>query len=43
MFEKNKERYLRGWIRIDQLRKYVELNVITLEEFTLICGEEYVA
>lgn len=32
-----------GWIRIDQLRKYVELNVITLEEFTLICGEEYVA
>lgn len=43
MFEKIKERYLRGWIRIDQLRKYVELNVITLEEFTLICGEEYVA
>lgn len=43
MFEKIKDRYAKGWIRIDQLRKYVELGAITSEEYVLVCGEEYVA
>jgi len=41
MFENLKNRYDKGWIRIDQLRRYVELSVITPEEFKLICGETY--
>lgn len=43
MFEKLKNRFEKGWVRIDQLRRYVELGVIVETEFTLICGEEYVA
>lgn len=43
MFKKIKERYVvKGWIRIDQLHRYVELSVITPEEYKLICSEEYI-
>jgi uncharacterized XkdX family phage protein len=42
MFENIKNRYDKGWVRIDQLRRYVELGVITVEEFKLICGEDYI-
>lgn len=42
MFENIKNRYDKGWVRINQLRRYVELEVITVEEFKLICGEDYI-
>ena len=42
MFENIKNRYDKGWVRIDQLRRYVELGVITVEEFKQICGEDYI-
>ncbi|AMQ66621.1 hypothetical protein BH753_gp139 [Bacillus phage Shbh1] len=41
MFENLRERYNRHWIRKDQLRRYVELEVITPEEYELISGEPY--
>ncbi len=43
MFEKLKDRFEKGWVRIDQLRKYVELGAIAEQEFTTICSEPYVA
>lgn len=41
MFEDLKNRYDYSFVRIDQLRKYVELNKITLEEFKEITGIDY--
>lgn len=40
MYERLKERYAMGYVRPDQLRRYVELEVITPEEYLEICGEE---
>lgn len=39
MFENLKERYKKNWCRTDQLKKYVELKVITKEEFDLIVNQ----
>ncbi len=41
MYDLIKMKYDKGYIRIDQLRKYVELGVITQEEYKSICWEEY--
>lgn len=41
MYSKIKLRYDKGYIRIDQLKRYAELGVITPEEFKEICGKEY--
>lgn len=41
MFESLKERYAKNWVRKDQLRRYVELGVITPAEYELITGEPY--
>lgn len=41
MLEIIKTRYNKGYIRIDQLKKYVELGVITAEQFKDICEMEY--
>ena len=41
MYEKIKERYDKGYIRIDQLKRYVELGVITPEQYKEICGKDY--
>lgn len=41
MFERLKERFSKGYIRLDQLRRYCELSVITKEEFFEISGKEY--
>lgn len=38
-----KERFDKGWIRVDQLKRYVQLGIITPEKYTEICGEDYVA
>lgn len=42
MLDNLKMRYEKGYIRIDQLRQYVVLTVITAEQFKKICGEEYI-
>lgn len=36
MVENLKYKYIRGFIRIDQLEKYVELGIISKEELELI-------
>ena len=41
MYKKIKSRYNKGYIRIDQLKRYVELGVITPKQYETICGEEY--
>lgn len=41
MFETIKTRFEKGFVRIDQLRRYVELGVITEIQFEEICGEKY--
>ncbi|WP_139136394.1 XkdX family protein [Oceanobacillus sp. E9] len=41
MFESLKERYEKGWVRRDQLKKYVELTIITEAEYALITNERY--
>lgn len=41
MFENIKQRYQMGWIRVDQLKRYVQLQAITKDEYKLICGENY--
>ena len=41
MYEKVKERYGKGYGRIDQLKRYVLLGVITPEQYREICGKEY--
>lgn len=38
MFESIKNRYELGWIRMDQLEKYLALKVITEEEFEEIAN-----
>lgn len=38
MYKKIKSRYDKGYIRIDQLKRYVELGVITQEQFESITG-----
>lgn len=38
MYNKIKSRYDKGYIRIDQLKRYVELGVITQDEFDAITG-----
>ena len=40
-FEKWNERYKKHWCTKDQLRKLVELEVLTQEEYKLITGEDY--
>jgi len=40
-FEKWNERYKKHWCTKDQLRKLVELEVLTEEEYKLITGEDY--
>lgn len=39
MFESIKARYEKGWIRPDQLERYVALGVITAEQAAGIKGE----
>ena len=41
MYKKIKSRYDKGYIRIDQLKRYVELGIITQEQYETICGKEY--
>ena len=41
MFETLKERYEKGFIRKDQLTKYVKLGRITDKEYEEIVGEVY--
>lgn len=43
MYKKIKQRYDKGYIRKDQLARYVELGVISGEQYKLICGEDYIA
>lgn len=38
MFESIKARYERGWIRDDQLERYVDLGVITQAQASEITG-----
>lgn len=40
MYEKIKSRYDKGYIRIEQLKRYVELGVITQEQFEEISGRK---
>jgi len=40
MCEKIKSRYDKGYIRLDQLERYVELGVITQEQFETITGRK---
>ena len=41
MFETLKERYDKGFIRKDQLSKYVSLGCITAKEYKEITGEKF--
>lgn len=43
MYKKIKSRYDKGYIRIDQLKRYVELGAISAEQYEDICGYEYAA
>lgn len=38
---KIKARYNKGYSRIDQLKRYVELEVITPEQYADVCGQSY--
>ena len=40
-FERIKFYYDKGWADVEKLRLYVQYNVITSDEFTLICGLVY--
>jgi len=40
-FEKWNERYKKHWCTKDQLKRLVQLEVLTQEEYKLITGEEY--
>ena len=42
-FEKWKDRYEKHWCTKDQLRRLVQLEVLTELEYKKITGEEYVA
>lgn len=41
MFEELKRRYEKNWCRKDQLQRYVQLGVITEQEYEEITGEAY--
>ncbi len=41
MYEKIKVRYLKGYIRLDQLKRYVMLGIISEEQYEEICGEKF--
>lgn len=43
MFNTIKARYNKGYIRLDQLKRYCELGAITPEQFKDICGKDYEA
>lgn len=40
MYEKIKARYLKGYVRRDQLKRYASLGIITAEQYEEICGEK---
>ena len=40
MYKKIKSRYDKGYIRLDQLERYVEFGVITQEQFETITGRK---
>ncbi len=40
-YERIKMYYDKGWCDLSKLRKYVEFNVITSQEYELISGENY--
>ena len=41
MYNSIKARYNKGYIRIDQLRRYCTLGVITPEQYKDICGRDF--
>ena len=43
LFDSLQTRYNLGWVRIDQLKRYTQLEAITPTEYEEICGMEYVA
>lgn len=43
MFEELKRRYEKNWCRKDQLQRFVQLGVITEQEYEDITGEPYEA
>ena len=40
-YEKIKKRYDKGYVTLDQLRRYVELGAITSEEYTEISNQSW--
>ena len=40
-FEKWDTRYKKHWCTKEQLKRLVQLNVLSLDEYKLITGEEY--
>ncbi|WP_257006977.1 XkdX family protein [Shouchella clausii] len=40
-FEDLKRRYEKNWCRKDQLRRFVELEALTPEEYEIITGEPF--
>jgi uncharacterized XkdX family phage protein len=42
-FEKWKDRYDKYWCTKEQLKRLVQLEVLTMEEYKEITGEDYVA
>lgn len=43
LFERLKEWYPKGYVRKDQLQRFVQLGALTKEEYEEITGEEFVA
>lgn len=41
MYAKIRERFEKGYIRNDQLKRYVSLGVITPEQYAEICKKPY--
>lgn len=41
MFEKIKARYFKGYVRRDQLKRYVALGIISQQQYEEICGEKF--
>lgn len=41
LFERLKEWYPKGYVRKDQLQRYVQLGALTPEEYKMIIGEEF--
>jgi len=41
LFERLKEWYPKGYVRKDQLQRYVQLEALTEEEYEEITGEKY--